>query len=261
MGKYLGAILAVAVAAAVLIGLIMGLGTWAIEQPAMTAQSSSPVRITDQHGQALQQVALTLQTFPNSPVLNPEWEAEHHYSLQRPEAPTLNSQNAAQDDWVTYGPTTTLTVPAHSLVTMTIENYDGPTPLLNSFYSVPQETTDNTGKITNTIQVAMDPSSNFTTVNKVNPEDVSHTFTIHSIANQKDQPWLYVSVPVTAVPEDRPADDNDFPQPVITKFSFVVGAPGTYIWQCFDPCGSNYDGFGGPMSTKGYMSGTFTVVG
>jgi hypothetical protein len=35
--------------------------------------------------------------------------------------------------------------------------------------------------------------------------------------------------------------------------------PGQYIWQCFDPCGSGFNGFGGPMSTKGYMSGTLTV--
>jgi hypothetical protein len=196
-------------------------------------------------------------------VLNPEWEQEHNYQLQRPDTPTLNSQSESQDDWVTYGPTTTLTVPAHSVVTMTIENYDGYTPLLNPFYAVPQETTDGNGVLTNTIQVATDPNSDFTTVNKVDPEQVSHTFTIHSIANQKDQPWLYVSVPITGVPDARMDEgvDNGFPLPVVTKFSFVVGGPGTYIWQCFDPCGSNYDGFGGPMSTKGYMSGTFTVVG
>jgi heme/copper-type cytochrome/quinol oxidase subunit 2 len=36
--------------------------------------------------------------------------------------------------------------------------------------------------------------------------------------------------------------------------------PGHYIWQCFDPCGSGFNGFGGPMSTKGYMSGTINVV-
>ena len=47
--------------------------------------------------------------------------------------------------------------------------------------------------------------------------------------------------------------------PVVTTFSFITGDPGTYIWQCIAPCGSNFNGFGGPMSTKGYMSGTITV--
>jgi hypothetical protein len=49
-------------------------------------------------------------------------------------------------------------------------------------------------------------------------------------------------------------------KPVITEFSFVTQGPGHYIWQCIDPCGSGFDGFGGPMSTKGYMSGTIDVV-
>jgi hypothetical protein len=261
MGKYLGAILAVAVAAAVLVGLIKGLNTWAIEQPAMAALNTSPVELQGADGQSLKQVSLELQTFPNSPDENPDWETEHNYQLQRPDAPKLNALDAPQADWVTYGPSTTLTVPAHALVTITIENYDSATPLLNPFYAQPQGTTDNTGTPNNTMQVAMDPKSDFQTEMSVDPGDVSHTFTIHSIANQAGQPWLFVSVPITGVPADRAADDNGFPQPVITKFTFETGAAGKYIWQCFDPCGSNYDGFGGPMSTKGYMSGTFTVVG
>jgi hypothetical protein len=33
------------------------------------------------------------------------------------------------------------------------------------------------------------------------------------------------------------------------------------VWQCEYPCGTSYNGFGGPMSTNGYMNGTFTVAG
>lgn len=102
---------------------------------------------------------------------------------------------------------------------------------------------------------------------------VSHTFTIHGIAGSTTdaQPYLYVSVPISGAYADvlnangsatTPSDTAGMPlAPTITTFSFTTPSqPGTYIWQCFDPCGANYNGFGGPMSTKGYMSGTFTVT-
>ncbi len=47
--------------------------------------------------------------------------------------------------------------------------------------------------------------------------------------------------------------------PVVTEFTFTTGAPGHYVWQCFVPCGTGYNGFSGPMGTDGYMNGTFTV--
>jgi hypothetical protein len=260
MGKFLGAILTVAAGVAVIVGLVKGLGTWAIEQPTMAGSSLGTNALT-----GLKQVTLTLQTFPNSPDELPAWEQEHNYSLERPSGvPTLNTQNGpasgpGQNDWVTYGPTTTLQVPAHALVTMYISNYDSSTTLLNPYYALPHGTTDSHGTVTNTIYVASDPTSVFLPVNQVDPGDVSHTFTIHSVV-QDNQPWLFVSVPLTGVPADRPTDDNGFPQPVVTMFQFVTGGPGHYIWQCFDPCGYEYNGFGGPMSTKGYMSGTLDVV-
>jgi hypothetical protein len=254
MGKFLGAGLTVVVAVVAFIALVSGLGVWAIEQPMMVANSTKGL-IQTPYGQ-LKQASLVLQTFPNGPDLNPDWEAEHHYSLERPNEPKLNAEDDYQANWVTYGPTTTLSVPAHALVTVTIENYDSATPLLNPFYASPQGTADGQ------VHVADTPSTPFQAVSSVDPNNVSHTFTIHSIAGLK-QPWLYVSVPVTAVPDDRENNpsDNGFPEPVLTQFSFVTGDPGTYIWQCFDPCGFGYDGFGGPMSTKGYMSGTISVVG
>jgi hypothetical protein len=148
---------------------------------------------------------------------------------------------------VKYWPTTQLVVSAHSLVTITIENYDGVTPLLNPYYAVPR------GVVGNKISV------DGTDMTQIDPEDVSHTFTIHSIPNS-NQPWLFVSVPVKGVADDAAADDAGMPnQPVVTQFSFMTGDPGQYIWQCFDPCGAGFNGFGGPMSTRGYMSGTFTV--
>ena len=67
-------------------------------------------------------------------------------------------------------------------------------------------------------------------------------------------------VDVVGEADDVATDDAGFPdKPIVTEFSFITGAPGHYIWQCIDPCGRGFNGFGGPMSTKGYMSGTLTV--
>ena len=44
-------------------------------------------------------------------------------------------------------------------------------------------------------------------------------------------------------------------------FTIRTGASGTYVWQCFVPCALGYPlGFGGPMSTLGYMNGFMKVV-
>ncbi len=190
-------------------------------------------------------VYVTLQTFPNTPTA--AWMAEHHYTFATNAVPPLSQHPT----WVRYGPNTNIIVPAHSLVTMTVENYDGATPLYNLFYTHPQ------GTIGGTMTV------NGKTVNSVASTDISHTFTIHSIPSSQ-QPWLFVSAPMQGEPDavESAGADNGFPpHPIVMQFSFNTGAPGSYIWQCFDPCGWAFNGFGGPMQTKGYMSGTFVVQG
>jgi hypothetical protein len=236
-------VLSLVVGAAVVIGMVMTLGALAHPLPADHAQY---VGVSTSEQGPLEHAHVTLMTFPFNPYEDQPWVDAHVTGKTSPEGLAYPPPGDNQD-WVTYWPTTTLTVPAHALVTIDIENYDSATPLLNPFYSRPQ------GVVGNAITV--DGKSATT----VDPSNVSHTFTIHSIPN-KTQPWLYVSVPVTGVADNAPADDAGMPnQPVVTEFSFITGDPGQYIWQCFDPCGSNYDGFGGPMATKGYMSGTITV--
>ncbi|MGE5333521.1 MAG: hypothetical protein ACM3N4_02375 [Nitrososphaerota archaeon] len=188
---------------------------------------------------------LTLQTFPGTPT--DAWMSEHHYQFETAQIPPLD----AHPDWVRYGPGTNIVLPAHALVTITIENYDGQSPLLNGFVSHVMGTVDGTMTV------------NGKTVTSLDPTTVSHTFTIHSIPNHDaNQPWLYVSVPVLGEPDaiEEAGTDNGFPpKPEVMEFSFVTGGPGTYVWNCFDPCGWNYNGFGGPMQTRGYMSGTVVV--
>jgi hypothetical protein len=210
--------------------------------------------------------SLTLETFPFDPYSDPDWIAKN-VTGKSLDGETYPSKIGDNPGWVKYWPTTSLVLPAHALVTIKLMNFDSATPLLNPFYATPQGTVD-----------AATGQKNVMTVDgqqlaTQDPSNVSHTFTIHSIPNA-NQPWLYVSVPVTAVtgtacdpsmPNVKPPacanlDAAGMPDtPVVTEFSFITGAPGQYIWQCFDPCGSNFNGFGGPMATRGYMSGTLTV--
>jgi hypothetical protein len=246
MGKYLGALVTVVLGAALVIGVIAAAGDLAKTQPTLAAGDAG--LYTTIGGTRLKTVSLTLQTFPASPYTDPSWLNSHFPDGMDngfPIPPAGDNQG-----WVTYWPSTTLKVPTNALVTLTIENYDGKTTLLNDFYARPQGVVHGIMTVDGTAKSEIDGA------------DASHTFTIHSIPNST-QPWLFVSVPVTGVADDAPADDAGFPdRPVTTEFSFITpDKPGHYIWQCFDPCGSGFNGFGGPMSTKGYMSGTFDVVG
>jgi hypothetical protein len=91
------------------------------------------------------------------------------------------------------------------------------------------------------------------------PDTVGHTFTIHAAPSNQDP--LFVSVPLPAEADDaEAAEGSDYPAPHVVTFSFVTGGPGEYVWNCEFPCGDGYYAkFGGPMATRGYMSGTFTV--
>src|SRR5579859_7412394 len=255
MGKYLGAVLSLIAGVVIVVGTVAMVGGLARLSPPAQASNVGTMQ-TDQG--TLTHVHLTLQTFPFSPYQDHDWIAAH--VTGKTDNGIAYPAPGDNQGWVTYWPTTALVVPAHALVTIDIENYDSATPLLNPFYARPQ------GVQGDAIKVAGQP------VTQVDPTNVSHTFTIHSIPNA-NQPWLYVSVPVTgepgncdpSQPDVKPpdcvqADNAGMPlTPMVTEFSFITQGPGQYIWQCIDPCGSNYDGFGGPMSTKGYMSGTLTV--
>jgi len=154
----------------------------------------------------------------------------------------------SKPDWVSYGPTTNLSVPSHSLVTITVKQYDGGEKITNPWFAKVHGTVDGT--------MTVDGK----TATDANPDAIGHTFTIHALPTNQDP--LFVSIPLPAVPEDaKPAPGSDYPAPYLVTFSFVTGGPGEYVWNCEYPCGDGtYAKFGGPMSTRGYMSGTFTVT-
>jgi hypothetical protein len=140
---------------------------------------------------------------------------------------------------------TVFKVPAHSLVHVTLYQYDGDSGLRNPFLSQVQGT------------VGDQMSVNGKPLRAIPPDTASHTFAV---------PQLGILVPLKGVPDSakNPCDE----WPCTTKqdhntitFTFRTGKPGRYRWQCFVPCAAGFiDGFGGPMQAIGYMDGFVQVT-
>ena len=141
---------------------------------------------------------------------------------------------------------TDFTLPANSVVHVTIYQFDTPTGLRNPFLSQVQGTEGGVANIDGK------------PTNAVEPEEASHTFAI---------PELGVFVPLPGVPEggkhpceEAPCEPSTMDHRTIS-FSFRTHGKGRFRWQCFVPCGAGwYFGNGGPMQTLGYMDGFIDVV-
>jgi hypothetical protein len=160
----------------------------------------------------------------------------------------------ANKSWVSYlvkNPegefvhTTMFKVPAHSLVHVTVFQFDGDSGLRNPFLSQVHGTIGNTMRVNGKVMTSIDP------------EEASHTFAI---------PQMGLIVPLFGVPEEEPNQCEEGPCPLsqaheTISFTFRTGKPGRYRWQCFVPCAAGFlYGFGGPMQTIGYMDGFLQVV-
>jgi hypothetical protein len=141
--------------------------------------------------------------------------------------------------------TTTFVLPAHTLVHVTIYQFDGQSGLRNPFISQAQGT------------IGGNFTLNGKTVNAINPDTASHIFAI---------PAIGLSVPLEGVDDNAKNQCGAAPCALSTAhdtitFTFRTPAKGLYRWQCFVPCAAGYiDGFGGPMQTEGYMDGYIKVV-
>jgi hypothetical protein len=176
----------------------------------------------------------------------------HRASLTLGTTPAAGSLGGSKS-WVSYlvrqnghwDHTTVFNVPAHSLVDITIYNFDGASGLRNPFLSQVQGTVGGTMGI------------NGKTTDVINPDDASHTFTV---------PEMGVSVPLLGVPDDAKNQCPEMPCSLkqaheTMTFTIRTGKPGRIRWQCFVPCAAGFiDGFGGPMQTIGYMDGFLHVI-
>lgn len=136
------------------------------------------------------------------------------------------------DNWPAYVASTSLSVPANSVVTVTIRNFDlGDAALTpNSPLARVQGTIDGVAVVDGKSYTALDPAK------------VSHTFTV---------PSLGINVPI---PGDAPSDATY----LTVTFSFRTHGAGAYVFECLAPCGTG-TGFDGPMQSMAYMKGTVTV--
>ena len=173
-----------------------------------------------------------------------------HLTLQ-----TMASYGHAPDpDWVTYMAqdqngnwqhTTIYKLPAHTLVTVTLYQFDSATGLRNPFLAQVRGTQGGFAVI------------NGKPVTVLNPDLASHTFSV---------PDLGVSVPLPGVPSNAKNTCTAGPCSLsmahtTIQFGFMTPGPGTYRWQCFVPCAVGfYFGNGGPMQTIGWMSGELEVT-
>jgi hypothetical protein len=137
------------------------------------------------------------------------------------------------ENWPAYVASSSLHVPADTLVTVTIRNFDlgdatmpADSPLLKV-----QGTAGNTASFDGQPYAALGATQ------------VAHTFTI---------PQLGINVPI-------PGDAHNNASYLTVTFSFHTGKAGTYVFQCFAPCGTGSSGFEGPMASMAYMRGTLTV--
>jgi hypothetical protein len=174
------------------------------------------------------QVSITLQTVASIGFgPHPDWVS---YLVQKPGG-----------DWEH---STVLTVPANSLVTVTVYQYDTATGLRNPYWGGPRGIVG---------EMTLDGKP----IATLDPDLASHTFAI---------PELGVSVPLAGVADDAKNQCGAAPCSLTQAhrtitFTFRTGKKGTYRWQCFVPCAfQTILGFGGPMQSLGYMDGLLHVV-
>ena len=224
LSLYVKKLLGVGVAVLALGGLIgLYVATWATSAPPPVAAVVAPPSSGGDQ--------LTLETVaavgPKYSPTHPDWVSY------------LVKQNGR---WIH---STIFTLPANSVIHVTLYQYDGDTGLRNPWLSQVQGTVGGTETVDGK------------TVDSINPEEASHTFVV---------PQLGVFVPLPGVPEEAKNQCEFAPcegaaHRTIT-FSFrTPSKKGHYRWQCFVPCAAGYlYGLGGPMQTFGYMDGFLNVV-
>ncbi len=196
-------------------------------------------------------IALYLTNVPGSAAATRSGASTHLYlatvaaSETTDPHPTWVSYYAVDPNGQNWRHDTTYVVPANSLVTVTVYQFDGQSGLRNPFISQAQ------GTVGGNFLLDGKPTR------QIDPDSASHVFAI---------PQLGVSVPLEGIPDDAKNPCANAPCPLSTNhytitFTFRTPGKGLYRWQCFVPCAAGYiQGFGGPMQTVGYMDGFIKVV-
>jgi hypothetical protein len=224
--KPLGFAITLVVALALFVGIGLLFHAQTYTAPAGT-EVATHVGTSTVNGVSLQHVTLAFNTYPDA-------------SGSHDGVPVHPGGNSA---WPTYGPTNQFQVPAHSLVTVTIRQYDSGGSLNNPWFDKVRGTVGGTATINGKV------------VSSINPNNVGHTFTVRGTPGT--DPDFFLNVPLPLVPGDSQTDNGKYET---VTFSFVSGSKGLYAWNCEFPCGTSVASFGGPMNAYGYMSGFVHVV-
>lgn len=134
-----------------------------------------------------------------------------------------------------------ISLPANRAIHISIVSYDmGNASVENQFLAV-KGTVGNTVEVINgTIAMGANVSQKWELKASAFPaSEVLHTFTILQGAK------ILLNIPVVA-------GDTEFG-------TFYLNSTGTFTWQCEAACGSGSSGWGGPMSTPGWMTGAIEV--
>lgn len=134
-----------------------------------------------------------------------------------------------------------ISLPAHRAIHITITSYDMGNASVNSQYLKVTGTVDNSVEVINgTVAMGNNVSQAWkTSATTFSASEVLHTFTILNGTN------ILLNIPV--IPGD-------------TEFgTFYLNSTGSFTWQCEAACGSGSNGWSGPMSTMGWMTGAIEV--
>jgi hypothetical protein len=220
--KRSGRISVVLAGVVIVLGIVTGVVIYLVSYPPTVAAASTG------SGEA----SITMMTVP-------AYNLEPH--------PTWVSYMIKQND--TWVHTTMFQVPAHSLVHFTVYQFDTGSPLRNPYMN------QVSGLVGGTETINGKPTS---IVDADSGNGIGHSFTI---------PTLGISAVFPGVdPNANNQCSSPAPCPLSAAhntitFTIRTGAPGEYVFQCFVPCALGWPlGFGGPMSTLGYMNGFMKVV-
>jgi hypothetical protein len=219
-------VIVLAIALAVFAGVALLFHAQAYSSPVGTEVATN-VGTSTVNGVTMQHVTLSFNTYPDA-------------------SGSVNGvpiHPGGNPSWPSYGPTNQYQVPAHSLVTVTIRQYDSGGALNNPWFDTVRGTVGGTARINGKL------------VRSINPNNVGHTFTVRGTPGT--DPGFFLNVPLPLVPGNSQADNGKYETVV---FSFVSGDKGLYAWNCEFPCGTSIASFGGPMNAYGYMSGFVHVV-
>lgn len=243
--------------------LIAGIGTYvaAAKNDSGFTNATPAGTFTTPDGKSLPRYSLNMNVYPNSTF------GGHH-----------GEGGGAHPDWVSYGLAgphgepltdaktgTNFVVPAHSAVTITIWQYDSGETITNDFFAKVRGTVGNTATFVERYDTVTHTNATpAREITQIPHETVGHTFTIHGLADAKNQVFVNVPLHMSKDEEVGAAEEaGGFTRfPTMTTFTIITGDEGEYIWNCEFPCGDGTVArFGSAMSTMSYMSGHWIVKG